>query len=85
VAVGLMAPNPIIPWLVWIAIFHIYLASPGLGTEITVSHPSIAEWDLGFLLSSYSAIWSAIAYVIVVILLCRKIREKSAAYRSLRG
>ncbi|MDQ2985708.1 MAG: hypothetical protein M3R13_03165 [Armatimonadota bacterium] len=67
-------PNSIIHWLVWMAVFHILIARRFLAPDDVVATPTMAEWNLGMTMDGYAVIFSAIAYLIALMLVCRRIR-----------
>jgi hypothetical protein len=77
-ALAYTLPGHTIHWLVWIAIFQIYMAMRGQDPQSVVPHPSLSEWQWGMDLSEYAPIVGAIFYLLAVVLACRRIRESKS-------
>ena len=76
-ALAFTAPDNIIHWLVWIAIFHIYMAMPGQDPNTIVPHPTWQEWNLGMTLSSYAPVFAVGFYLLAVIAASKKVAAET--------
>jgi hypothetical protein len=75
-ATAFVAPDNLIHWLVWIAIYHIYMAIPGQDPTYVVSSPTWQEWNLGMGLSGYAPVIAAVFYVVAVVLASVRLKLK---------
>ena len=73
-AVAFVAPGHILHWLVWMAIYNIYMAIPSQDPVYVVASPTWQEWNWGMVLSGYAPVIGAVFYVIAVVLASRKIK-----------
>ncbi len=72
-----ITPDSVIHWLVWMAIFSMYLAMPGQSPDTIVSHPTWQEWNWGMGLSDYAPVIGAGFYVLAVVLASRRLKSGS--------
>lgn len=75
IACGAMLPGSIMHWLVWIAIFAIYMAIPFQDPTSTVPSPSMSEWNLGMGLEDYAPLIGAGFYLLAVVLASKRLRS----------
>jgi hypothetical protein len=71
-------PGHMIHWLVWMAIYSMYMAIKFQDPSSTVSSPSVNEWMTGMYLDDYVPMIAAVFYLLAVVLASRKLRSSTS-------
>ncbi len=72
--IGVMTiPDPLLHWLSWMAVYAILIARPGQSPHDVVSILPSGQIELGMLLTGLAPLISGLAYVLGIVLTCRKL------------